>query len=289
VTAEGLWWDLLRGAGQVVVSLLLVLAAIFPLLRLGPKKLAWDAVGSTLQRRLIRSVDVAAAVLPLVPLATWAVLALPVIEDADVAPWWAVIPALLLAGVGLGWAYLRSMAGDGPRQTAVDRVESTLRSGLGVMATVAVLAFLVVGTLVAVVGDAAYGGAGLGALTLGAIVAWVLYRLLGGVANWRWQAWDEQEREQFRQSLDPSDRRVSRRPWGRLIDQASIGFACVAAVVLAAAIGAPFIRPGTAASAAVAVGVLVVAIWLIGVAQDAANSRSGVKPTEMTPLPTSAA
>jgi hypothetical protein len=32
-----------------------------------------------------------------------------------------------------------------------------------------------------------------------------------------------------------------------------------------------------------------VLVWLVGVGQDAANSRSGVKPPDVSPLPTSAA
>jgi hypothetical protein len=289
VTSDGWWWDALRAIGMIVVSVLFVLGAIFPLLRLGPRKLAWERLRSPLQRRLVRAVDVTAAVLAAVPFLAWLLLLVSTGGKADVAPWWAVTPALILVSLGLAWTWVRAHAEGSPRQVAAVRVESALRSGLGVMGLVAVVALLVVGTVVAVLGDADYGGAGLGALTLGAVVTWVLYRLLAGVANWRWQAWDEQEREQFRQTLEPGDPTFKDRPWGRRIDMACLAFASVAAVVLAGAIGAPLIGPGAAAWAGVIVGVLVVGVWLIGVAQDSANSRSGVKPAEMTPLPQSAA
>ena len=68
-----------------------------------------------------------------------------------------------------------------------------------------------------------------------------------------------------------------------------MALALTAGVVLAAALGAPLAGTQDAIWAGVVVIALVVLVWLVGSAQDAANSRSGVKPAEMTPLPTSAA
>jgi hypothetical protein len=282
-TTGAWWWEALRGVGTLVLSLLLVLVAFFPLSRLGPDRLAVQVAGEPLQRRLIRAVDGAAAALPLAAVAAWVVLTLR--SDANAAPAWAVIAALVLAGIGFALALLRLRSGwDAP---LLEELESAARSGVGVMAIVGLLAIVGVGTLLAIVGDAGYGGTTLGAATLGAVVVYVLYRLLGGVANWRWQAWDEQEREQFRQTLEPGRVRVGDRPWGRRVDLVVIGFACVAAVVLAAAIGAPIIGTAAAFAAGGVVLLIVVIIWMIGAGQDAANSR--VEPGEVTPLPTSAA
>lgn len=284
--ATGWWWDVLRGVGTLVVSLLLVLIALFPLSRLGPDRLALQVGGNSVQRRLIRVVDGAAAVLPIVPFIVWAILAR---SGRDVAPPWAIITALVLAFVGFGLAYLRGSRGTEEQPKLLQQLESAARSGLGVMAIVGILAIAGIGTLFAIVADAEYGATTLGAATIGAVVVYVLYKLLRGVANWRWQAWDEQEREQFRQTLEPGRVIVSDRPWGRRVDLLVIGFACVAAVVLAAAIGAPIIGTDAAIAAGGVVLLVVFVIWMIGAGQDAANSRSGVEPAEVTPLPTAAA
>ena len=284
----GGWWDAPRAAGTLLVSLALILAAVYPAARLGVPKLAWEGGGSRLQVWLIRAVDIGAAILPIVPLATWAVFALP-LADSGYAPPWAVLPALAFAGIGLGLAVLRFGRWETARPDVVTRLGTALRSGVGVMVSVALLGFLVFGTLLAIVGDAAYGDTRLGSLTLGAAVVWLLFKLLGGVANWRWDAWDDQEREQFRQVQNATDTTFSKRPWGRRVDLLVIGFGCAAAVTLGGAIGAPFVSPGTVSLAGGVVVAMVVMIWIIGAGQDASNSRSGVEPAEMTPLPTTTA
>jgi hypothetical protein len=281
--ASGGGWDVLRALGTLVISLLLVLTAFLPLSRLGPDRLALQIGGARLQRRLIRVVDGAAAILPLAAVAAWLGLALR--GDPNAAPTWAVLGGLLLAGIGFGIAVLRLRSGqDG---SLLRRLDSAARSGLGVMAIVGVLAVIGAGTVLVIVADAEYGGTSLGAAILGAFVVYVLYRLLGGVATWRWQAWDEQEREQFRQTLEPGSGKVGERPWGRRVDVLVIGFACVAAIVLAAAIGAPIIGTAAAIQAAGVVVLIVVVIWMIGAGQDAANGP--VEPSEVAPLPTAAA
>jgi hypothetical protein len=260
-----------------------VLTAFLPLSRLGPDRLALQIGGARLQRRLIRVVDGAAAILPLAAVAAWLGLALR--GDVNAAPTWAVLGGLLLAGIGFGIAVVRLRRGQD--SSLLRRLDSAARSGLGVMAIVGVLAVIGAGTVLVIVADAEYGGTSLGAAILGAFVVYVLYRFLGGVANWRWQAWDEQEREQFRQTLEPGSGKVGERPWGRRVDVLVIGFACVAAIVLAAAIGAPIIGTAAAIQAAGVVVLIVVVIWMIGAGQDAANGP--VEPSEVAPLPTAAA
>jgi hypothetical protein len=127
----------------------------------------------------------------------------------------------------------------------------------------------------------------LGAGALGAIVVWLLYRLVGGVAHWRWQSWDDQEREQFRQVQDKSVKEPSPRNWGVGFDLLSISFACVAAVILAAAVGGPTIDGDVAIAGGIGALALIVLVWLVGSSQDAANSASGVRPGEVKQLPQS--
>ncbi len=282
-------WDLVRGAGTLVISLLFVLAAIYPITRLGPDRLASRTGGPPLQRRLVWVVDNLAAILPILPLMAWAIQAFPSAESADNAPAWAIVAGIAVTGIVLGVAFLRASRQEEARPQALRQIESAARSGLGVALIVGALAFLGLGTVLAIVTNAQYGGTGLGELVLGAIAVFLLYRLLTGVASWRWQAWDEQEREQYRQTMEPGNPTFSDRPWGRRIDLIVIAFIGVAGMVLAAAVGAPFIGGATAISAGGAVVLIVLVVWMIGAGQDAANSRSGVEPGEVTPLPTAAA
>jgi hypothetical protein len=227
------------------------------------------------------------AVLPLIPVATWAYFVLPVQDPNPYAPTFAVVTALLAVLILLGFALLRSRADGEERPPPEPRRRRTdaARRGLIVMGIVAAMGILLAGAVIAIVGDAPYGRTGLGQLTLGAVAVWVLYRLLGGVANWRWTAWDDQEREQYRQTLEPGDPTFRQRPWGRRVDILAIGFSCVAAVVLAGAIGAPMIDTAGALVGGAAVVLMIAILWAMGAGQDAANSKSGVKPSEVAPLP----
>jgi hypothetical protein len=282
------WWSWWPGiSSALMVSLLLVLAAVFPLTRLGPEKLAWTKARSPLQRFLVQAIDYTAAALPMVPLAVWAFFGLR--EGGDqYPPAWAVILALVFVAAGILGVLRRFPSGRAPNVPDLSGLQSAARNGLINMAILAVVAGLGVGTLLAIVGDADYGGMRLGAGALGAIVVWLLYRLVGGVAHWRWQAWDDQEREQFRQVQDTSVATPSPRNWGVGFDLLSISFACVAAVILAAAVGGPMISGDVAITGGVVALGLIVLVWLIGSSQDAANSASGVRPGEVKQLPQSA-
>jgi hypothetical protein len=158
------------------------------------------------------------------------------------------------------------------------------------MATLAMIGVAAFSTVVAIAGDTAYGGSSLGVAAIGSVVVWLLFKLLGRVANWRWDAWDEQEREQFRQSKggDVPNAEESR-PYGRGIDLLVIGLGGAAAMILAAAIGAPFVPDDAVLKAFGMVVGVVLLIGVVGAGQDAANSRAGVRPQEMSPLPASSA
>ena len=158
---------------------------------------------------------------------------------------------------------------------------------MGLLVVVGVATF---STVVALAGDTAYGATSLGVAAIGALAVWLLFKLLARLANWRWDAWDDQEREQFRQSKGGEEPDAAeRRPFGRQVDLLVIGLIGAAAMTLALAVGGPFIRDAAAMQAFGVVGGAVLLVGVVGAGQDAANSRAGVKPQEMTPLPSSAA
>ena len=100
--AEGLSWA--REVGTYLVTLILLLAAVYPLLRLAPRKLAWERERLRRLGPLVRTVDVGAAFLPLVPILAWA-LPLGRGPDPTRAPDLPVIVGLIVVAIGLGVAY----------------------------------------------------------------------------------------------------------------------------------------------------------------------------------------
>jgi hypothetical protein len=289
---EDLGWA--RGIGTFVVTGLLLLAAAYSAIRLLPEKLAWGSRKEARSRWPIVLTDVVVGLLPPALVAVW--LALLVVAWLGViggirgfAPAPAVVSAasvlILLLAIGL-LIFSRPDMSD-PR---IPRKMPAWAS-----ATIAAITLLVVGlgiftVVMAVAANRPYGGAPLGMLVLGALVVWLLFKFLGGAANWRWDAWDGREREGFRQKKDVAE---VRNPFGfehggRWWDLLVIGVVAIAAMALALGIGAPFL-PDTAVSRAfIAAASLSVSIFVIGVAQDAYNSRAGTAPQEVTPLPSSA-
>lgn len=287
--AAGDWFSQRHFVGQFGLSLLLVLLTIYGLVRLGPRKLAWEyGPWSPLLRGMIRAVDVAVAFVPVLPLAVWFRTAGEGEERLD-APFWPLVIALALVATGLVVLLLR-FRGDDRATSVVRSVVRTSRSGLGAIGLLLIASVLVTATVLEVAGNHAFGagGAPLGEVAIGTVAIWVLFGLLGRVANWRWNAWDDREREQFRQARgvgQPPALQVTPGRWGRRVDVLVIFLVSTAALALAAALGAPLLSDDTRFSLAYAVGGIVIGIWLIGSGQDAANSRAGIRPAEIAPLP----
>jgi hypothetical protein len=285
--AEGHSWA--REAGTYLVTLILLLAAVYPLLRLAPRKLAWERERLRRLGPLVRTVDVGAAFLPLVPILAWA-LPLGRGPDPTRAPDLPVIVGLIVVAIGLGVAYVVFSRQDPERPAAARGPTSSRWSGVIAMGLLVVVGVATFSTVVALAGDTAYGATSLGVAAIGALAVWLLFKLLARLANWRWDAWDDQEREQFRQSKGGEEPDAAeRRPFGRQVDLLVIGLIGAAAMTLALAVGGPFIRDAAAMQAFGVVGGVVLLVGVVGAGQDAANSRAGVKPQEMTPLPSSAA
>ena len=275
-----------RWIGTLVVTILLLLAAVYPVVRLLPTKLAWNwrPLGP-----LIAAIDIGAAILPLVPVVAWAIRSMGGPSDTY-APVPQMAIGLVLVAAFLGGAYLLFSRQDPERPALAGWKRPERGSGLSAAGLLLVVGILTFGTAVAIFGDEDYGATTLGVAAIGVVVLRVLFTLLGRIANWRWDAWDEQEREQFRQAKgEAAPSAVQPRPWGRRVDLLVIGLVGVAAIALAMAVGAPFGGPGLVGQASFVVVLLVVVIGLVGSGQDAANSRAGVSPQQMTPLPSSAA
>lgn len=283
--AEALNWA--RTIGTFLVTLLLLLAAIYPIVKLGPAKLASETAQGRPFNTLVWAVDFAAGILPLVPLAAWArdVLAEP---NPTNAPPWAVFLSLAVVLISLAVAYRAFRRQDPLRPHLPGWKVPSRWSGVVAMALLAILSVAAFSVVIAIAGDAPFGGTSLGVMAIGSVVVWLLFKLLSRVANWRWDAWDEQEREQFRQSKGGEvPDAEGRRPYGRGIDLLAIGLVGVGAMTLAVAIGGPFVPPNVVPQAFGVVVGIVLLIGLVGAGQDAANSRAGVRPRAMSPLPSS--
>jgi hypothetical protein len=286
-SAGGLNWA--RTIGTFLITSLLVLAAIYPIVKLGPAKLASETSQNRLFNALVRAVDFGAGILPLVPLAAWARDVLPEPNPTN-APPWAVFSGLALVFISIAVAFVAFSRQDPQRPHLPGWKVPSRWSGVAAAGMLAILTVAAFSVAIAIAGDAPFGGTSLGVMGIGSVVAWLLFKLLSRVANWRWDAWDEQEREQFRQSKggDEPDAQ-GRRPYGRRVDLLAIGLVGVAAMTLAVAIGGPFVPPNVVPQAFGVVVGIVLLIGLVGAGQDAANSRAGVRPRVMSPLPSSSA
>jgi hypothetical protein len=158
--------------------------------------------------------------------------------------------------------------------------------GFLITATLLVVVSLAVSSvLIALLADAKlWRGSGVGTMLIGAVAVWLAIDLLRRIAAWRWNTWDEQEREQFRSARGGRLTDARRRPLGRLTDLVAAGFAVTGGLLLLAAVAGPehLTRPALTLAAVVAV-----IIWLVGVAQDAENQRGGIEPDHASPLPMS--
>jgi hypothetical protein len=277
----GLDWA--RTIGTFVVTLLLVLAAFYPIVKLGPTKLAWETAQGPRFTALVKVVDFVAGILPLVPLAAWALVLLPEPNSTN-APPGPVILSLAVVFISLIAAYTFFRRQDPEQPRLPGWTLSNRWSGVLAAATVAITGVALVSAVVAIAADTTYGGTTLGVAAAGSLVVWLLFKLLSRVANWRWDAWDEQEREQFRQFTGGVPEVEVRRPFGRRIDLLAIVLVGAAAMILAVAIGGPIVPQNIALEGYGVVVGLVLVIGLVGAGQDAANS--GVRPQAVSPLPT---
>jgi hypothetical protein len=280
-----------RGIGTAVVTGLLLLAAAYSAIRLLPRKLAWGPGGQLKRSRwAIAAVDVFFGALPAALVLAW-FLVLVVGGLDDYAPAAAVIAAavILVALIAVGAIIFQRQDPDDPQ---IARLELSSTAS----ATIAGISLVLAGgglftAVVAITANRSYGAAPLGMLVLGAIVVWLIFKGLAGVANWRWDAWDGRERETFRRRRGVTSARplFDFEHGGRWFDLGVIGLVAIAAIVVAVGIAVPYLEVWQVPRAATVAAVIVVGIFLIGVAQDAYNTRSGTAPRQVTPLPTAAA
>jgi len=318
--AAGDWLQVRHVVGQFGVSLLVILLGVYGPLRLGPKKLAWEyKPWSPILRAMIQAADVTIALVAVIPLGVWFRMAANS-PDQVASGFWPFVAALALVAVVLLLVFLRFRRTDGGRQApSTDWLVRVLRSGLGVMVLQVLVSAVLVATVLEVVGNHTFGsdGAPLGEVAIGAAAIWLLFNLLGRVANWRWDAWDERERDQFRRArgaepppspVEPPPSREAPPPprrsagrvatawllrsllgtWGRRVDLLVIGFIATAGLALAVGLGAPVGSADARWWLCGAAAGIVFIVWLIGSAQDAANSRHSAQSNEMAPLPDAA-
>lgn len=285
--------DGVRTFGIYLLMIMVLVAAVVPLIQLGSPRLAGADWRDTNPRfaRALAGLDIAFAALPLLPLTIWALgVSLDQPDAGRGLPLWVLlIPMLVLVGTAIASLGARMV------WSSLHRLwKRWLRPGgaldgvVGFLVTSALL--VVVGAtlgsvLVALLADAKlWRGSGVGTMFIGAAIVWLSVDVLRRMSAWRWNAWDEQEREQFRGARGSRLTDAGRRPLGRLVDLVNAGLAIAGGLLLLAAIAGPdhLVRP-----ALITAAVVVVMIWLVGVAQDAENQRGGIEPDRASPLPMS--